>query len=140
MPTLPAPNLLGAAASGLCAVHCALTPFLLAARPALDMAAHATGHGHDHGHEHGVGWALFDYAFLAVSFVAVYYSVREAHASWLRWGLWVAWAVFAVGIASESVGPPFGKTFMYSGSAALVGLHLWGFRQLRERDVRVDLA
>ncbi len=46
-------------------------------------------------------------------------------------GLWVAWGVFAAGIACEHTGFAGGAWLMYLGSAVLVVLHgakLWGLR------------
>jgi len=116
-------NLLGAAASGLCAVHCAITPLIFAAKPLL-------AHAHD-GHEHAHGsplWAAFDYIFLALSFVAVWYSVRNTSHSNLKKVLWASWGVFAAGILFEAFHLPYGHWLMYTGSIALVVGHLLNYR------------
>jgi len=119
-------NLLGAAASGLCAVHCAITPLVFAAKPILE---HAAG---EHGHAHGSPlWAAFDYIFLVLSFVAVYYSVRHSNHRSLKWVLWVSWVVFAVGILFEAFHLPYGHWLMYGGSIALVVGHLVNYRYCR---------
>lgn len=121
-------NLLGAAASGLCAIHCAITPFIFAAKPLLE---HAHG-GHEHGHAHGSPlWAAFDYIFLVLSFIAVWYSVRITNHRTLKLVLWVSWAVFAAGILFEAFELPYGHWLMYSGSIALVIAHLKNYQYCR---------
>jgi hypothetical protein len=119
-------NLLGAAASGLCAVHCAVTPLLFAAKPILE---HAAG---DQGHAHGSPlWAAFDYVFLVLSFVAVWYSVRNTNHRILKRVLWISWCVFATGILFEAFHLPYGHWLMYGGSIVLVVAHLKNFQHCR---------
>lgn len=119
-------NLLGAAASGLCAIHCAVTPLLFAAKPMLEHAAA------EHGHAHGSPlWAAFDYIFLVLSFVAVWFSARHTNHNTLKKALWVSWLVFAVGILFEAFHLPYGHWLMYSGSIALVVAHLLNYRHCR---------
>ncbi|MEL6305436.1 MAG: MerC domain-containing protein, partial [Bacteroidota bacterium] len=82
-------DFLGVAASGLCAIHCALTPVFFAARPILESTV-----GH---HHHGNGfWSLLDYLFLVLSLAAVWYSARHTRHKGIRKVLWVAWVVFAI--------------------------------------------
>jgi hypothetical protein len=116
-------NLIGAAASGLCAVHCAATPLLFVAKPLLEGAAG------EHAHAHGSPlWAAFDYVFLVLSFVAVWYSTRHTDHRTLTRVLWVSWAVFALGLLSEPFNLPYGSWLMYGGSITLVVAHLKNFQ------------
>lgn len=120
-------DLLGAAASGLCAIHCTLTPLLFAAKPILEgtMGEQA----------HGVGfWAVFDYVFLVLSLAAVWYSARHTSHSTIKWVLWIAWIVFAIGILSEPLELAYGKWLMYIGSITLVVAHLQNYRYCRSRE------
>lgn len=119
-------DLLGAAASGLCAVHCAVAPLLFAAKPILE---HATG---EHGHAHGsFVWAAFDYVFLALSFVAVWYSARRTDHRILKRVLWGSWGVFAMGILFESFHLPYGHWLMYGGSITLVVAHIKNYQHCK---------
>ncbi len=112
---------LGATASSLCAIHCTLTPLVLAAKPVLDSTM-----GHQHGgHEF---WVLLDYLFLVLSLVAVWYSSKHTSHSGIKKVLWAAWVVFAMGLLSESFGFSYGKWFMYAGSITLVIAHLQNHR------------
>ncbi|MEL6277075.1 MAG: MerC domain-containing protein, partial [Bacteroidota bacterium] len=76
-------DLLGVTASGLCAIHCTLTPLLFAAKPVMDTAVGEHAHG-------SAFWAILDYAFLALSLVAVWYSARHTSHSTIKWVLWGA--------------------------------------------------
>ncbi len=119
---------LGASASGLCAIHCTLTPILFAAKPAI---ASTMG---EHGHAHGM-WAALDYIFLVLSFVAVWYSARNTTHTTFKWVLWVALAVFTFGLLSEPLELSFGKWFMYAGSIALVITHIQNYRYCQKCEV-----
>ena len=114
-------DLMGAAASGLCAIHCTLTPLILAVRPVLE--------GSVGEHAHGCGsWAALDYVFLTFSLVAVWFSARyTSHAS-IKWILWIAWVIFAAGLFAEPLGFSHGKWLMYGGSITLVITHIQNYR------------
>ena len=114
-------DILGAFASGLCAIHCAITPLFFAARPILE-STHA-------GHHHGNGfWSSLDYIFLVLSFFAVWFSARHTSKKALKWILWLAWLVFAVGLFSELFHFSSGIWLMYTGSFALVIAHIQNYR------------
>ncbi|MEO1258341.1 MAG: MerC domain-containing protein [Bacteroidota bacterium] len=116
---------LGVAASGLCAIHCALTPLLFAAKPILE----GTMGEHVHGH---FLWAAMDYIFLVLSFLAVWYSARHTTHATLKWVLWAAWAAFALGLLSESLELPLGSWFMYAGSITLVIAHIKNYHHCQQ--------
>lgn len=114
-------DLLGAAASGLCAIHCTLTPIFFAAKPVLDSTLGEYAHG-------GGFWAALDYVFLVLSLLAVWYSARHTSHKTIKWVLWVAWGVFAIGLLSEPLDFTHGKWLMYAGSITLVVAHLQNYR------------
>lgn len=120
-------DLLGAAASGLCAIHCTLTPLLFAAKPLLDGTVGEHAHG-------GGFWAVFDYVFLLLSLAAVWYSARHTSHPTIKWVLWVSWVVFAIGILAEPLALSFGKWLMYAGSISLVITHLQNYRYCQNAD------
>ncbi len=116
---------LGAAASGLCAIHCTLTPLFFAAKPVLEstIGGHAVNQSL---------WASLDFVFLALSLLAVWYSARHTVHTTLKWVLWVAWAVFAIGLLAEPLELSFGPWFMYAGSIALVIAHIQNYRHCKQ--------
>lgn len=118
---------LGAAASGLCAIHCTLTPLFFAAKPVWESTAVEYGHG---------VWGMLDYVFLILSFLAVRYSALHTTHITLKWVLWLAWGVFALGLLSESFA--FGKWLMYAGSITLVIAHIKNYRHCQQ--CKVDMS
>ncbi|WP_394748896.1 MerC domain-containing protein [Spongiimicrobium salis] len=118
-------DLLGVAASGLCAVHCALTPLFFATRPILENIIGK--------HHHASGyWALLDYLFLILGLIAVWYSARHTVHKGIKSILWAAWGVFALGLLSETFHFIYGMWFMYLGSIALVVAHIYNHRYCKK--------
>ncbi|WP_422080146.1 MerC domain-containing protein [Ulvibacterium sp.] len=125
-------DLLGAVASGLCAIHCALTPVFFAAKPVLESTMGQ--------HSHGEGvWALLDYLFLILSLAAVWYSARHTNHIRIKRVLWGAWAVFAIGLLSEPFHLHHGKWFMYIGSITLVVAHVYNHRYCRMSPLKTPI-
>ena len=118
-------DLLGVTASGLCAIHCALAPVLFATRPVLESTMGT--------HSHGPGfWALLDYLFLIFSLVAVWFSARHTTHKGIKRVLWIAWAVFSIGLLSETFHFHQGKWLMYIGSIVLVLAHTYNHRYCKK--------
>ncbi len=121
-------DLLGAWASGLCAVHCAVTPLLFAAQASAHFGQHVAGQ------EVMLPWywGVLDWAFLLLAFVAILYTSRQVAAAWVKWGMWAAWSVIAAVIISETLHLHLvSHAFMYLGAFTLIGLHLYNHRQCR---------
>jgi hypothetical protein len=114
-------DILGVMASGLCAIHCAITPVFFLARPLLEHSTDAHGDGHGF-------WSLLDYVFLVVSLVAVWYSSKHTTHKNIKWILWSAWIVFATGLGSEIFSFQYGIWLMYAGSVALIIAHIKNYR------------
>ena len=114
-------DLFGAAVSGLCAIHCTLTPLFFAARPLLETSLHDLPHT-------AAWWASLDYVFLLLSLAAVGYSAHRTDSKAIRVTLWGAWAVFACGLLLEPLEISLAKAMMYAGSAALIVAHLLNHR------------
>ncbi len=114
-------DLLGSAASALCAIHCVLTPIFFASRPIID------GIASQHSHE-GHYWVAMDYVFWIISLAAVWYSARHTRNRTIQWVLWISWLVFSWGLLAHINELVFGKGFMYIGSFALIIGHMWNYR------------
>ena len=114
-------DLFGATISGLCAIHCTLTPLFFAARPLLETSVHDVPHV-------GQWWATLDYLFLVLSLAAVGYSAHRTDSKAIRVALWAAWTVFACGLLLEPVAISVAKAMMYAGSATLIIAHLLNHR------------
>lgn len=110
------PNLWGSLTSGLCLAHCVATPFLFTAH-----AGHVQGH-----HSHPHWWGFLDIFFIALSFFAVFYSVRNTSKYWMKSALWLSWALLAMIIVNEKIQlMPLAEAFIYIPSIALIVLHLY---------------
>ena len=122
LPRLPALDCLGAASSTLCAIHCLLTPLLLAALPVLGL--------------HVVFGEPLEWAFvavgLAVGTLALVPSFRRLHGQLLPLMLFLGgaslWAVARIGPASDSA---LEVPTMLAGSASVVTAHIVNRRLCR---------
>ena len=109
-------DILGSTASTLCLLHCLATPLLFAAH---------TGHVHGH-HSHPFWWGMLDLVFIAISFMAVFWSVRNTSRSWMKYALWLSWVFLAFVIVNEKLGViHLVEEIIYLPSLALVVLHLY---------------
>ncbi len=116
------PNIWGSFTSGLCLAHCVATPFLFAAHP---------GHVHGH-HAHPFWWGCIDVLFIVLSFLAVFWSVRNTSKYWMKYALWISWALLAVLVVNEKLELlPVAEAFFYFPSIALIVLHLYNRKYCR---------
>ncbi|MEL7340201.1 MAG: MerC domain-containing protein [Bacteroidota bacterium] len=117
-------DILGAAASSLCLIHCIATPFLFVAQAGL--ADH-----HDH-HGHGASpawWGFIDIALLVVSFAAVYWSVKKTTKQWLKFALYGSWVFLAFIILNEKLEfIHLAEAWIYAPAVSLVGFHLYNWK------------
>lgn len=109
-------DIIGMFASSLCLLHCTFTPFLF--------IAHAQLASHDIAIP--FWWKVLDYVFLAISFMAVYWSVKTTSKAWMKPAFWGTWAVLFFILMNEKVHlfhiPEF---TIYLPSLGLVFLHIY---------------
>ena len=111
-------DILGAIASSLCLIHCLATPFLFIAQ--------ASAHGHHHHEAAPLWWQSVDYIFLAISFVAVYYSASKTNLNWMPVALYSSWALLALFILNEKLHLfHLDHLFIFIPAIGLVSLHLY---------------
>ncbi len=118
-------DMFGASISGLCALHCALSPLLFISKP---LTTGLTDH-HHHGNSF---WAVLDFVFLALSLVAVWYSSTHTSIKASKWLLWLAWFALAFGIVAEHADIPNGTWLMYAGSISLIIIHIRNYGGFKE--------
>lgn len=106
----------GIIGSTLCALHCAFTPFIVAALSAAQTAEEE--------------WAWLDYVFIGLCLWAVFHSAKHTNSKKIKIGLWAAWAIFATGILLEDVFESM-NYIAYAGSVALVVLHILNIRHFK---------
>lgn len=114
--TISKPDIFGATASTLCAIHCLAAPMLFLAQASLST-----------GHIEIPGWyQMIDYIFLTVSFLAVFYSVKNSSKSWMRKMLWLTFAVLFSAIINETFEVfHLGEAAVFIPAFSLSGLHLY---------------
>ena len=119
------PDLVGMFASGLCAIHCAITPFIFVAKPFLNQVVGSSELNCAHA---PLAWRLFDFFFLFVSLLAVGYSAKNSDRLAIKRTFWISWSFLFVGLVTAKF---FGHALMYIGSFALVATHFINFRYCR---------
>ena len=113
------PDIIGATASGLCALHCMATPFLFI----------ATAHTATWGIEKPSWWQLIDYIFIVISFFAIYKATRNTTKNWMKYALWGTWVMLSLAVMNETFEiSELPEASVYSPALVLVVLHLYNQR------------
>lgn len=115
-------DLIGAFASGLCMVHCAVTPFIFIAQTCSMACCDAAP----------AWWRWIDYFFLLISFFAIIQSTKFTVSKWIKPALWLAWGGLVFTVFNETnYWLNMGKNFKYVPALFLVGLHLYNLKFCR---------
>lgn len=125
----------GIIAAMVCLIHCLAAPLLLGAAA----HSHATLEGHAH-HHADAPWYLhraWDFVFLGIGLVAVWYSTRHSHQRWMKRLLWGTFGALAFSVLLEAQGEWF-RYLVYAASLVLVSAHLLQLRQVSRRPVKAD--
>ena len=113
------PDSLGALASLLCLVHCALTPFIFISQACVVSCCE----------ESPVWWQSIDYLFLIISFFAIYKSAKTSSNRVIKKLLWFFWCALCLLILNKSIQLfSISHNFMYSTAIFLSILHLYNLR------------
>lgn len=115
-------DLLGAAASFLCLIHCIATPFLFVAAACTESCCASAP----------AWWRWIDIGFLIIAFFAVFRSARKGINRVLKTGLWISWVGLAVFVTNEQLALfPVSHYFKYGSGLALITFHLLNLRHCR---------
>ncbi len=109
-------DIIGMFASSLCLLHCTFTPLLFIAHAQLAS------------HHEGIPfwWKVLDYAFLAISFIAVYWSVKVTSKAWMKYAFWGTWSLLFVILINEKLHwLHIPEAAIYFPSLGLVFLHIY---------------
>ncbi|MEL6675976.1 MAG: MerC domain-containing protein [Bacteroidota bacterium] len=110
----------------LCLIHCLAGPVLIG------LGAHVHVHETAAGtHEHASIWLShsWDFLFLAIGLVAVWFSARHTSSSLLKVLLWAAYLFLAAMLMLEAYAEVF-RYLAYAASLALIGAHILNLRTL----------
>ena len=109
-------DILGAAASTLCLIHCVATPFIFIAQTCAVTCCNDTP----------VWWKFIDYFFLIISFFAIYRSTQTTASNWIKPLLWSSWFLLLIVIVNEKLAWfTLHDTFIYVPAVLLITLHLY---------------
>ena len=83
----------GILASTLCMIHCLATPFLFIAKCSSMSCCGASP----------IWWSAIDFAFLLISFFAIYQSSKNTLKKWIKYALWFSWILLLVVLINEKL-------------------------------------
>ena len=107
---------LGIVASGLCLVHCLLTPFIFIAHTGSIMFQET----------HPVWWKTLDIIFLGLSFIAIRKSSKTTSKPKMKYAFWISWTLLFIIVINEKLSIlPIPEATIYLVSSLLVGLHFY---------------
>lgn len=106
----------GIIASVVCLVHCLIFPVLVILRIPLSEWLHEF-------------WHSLEYIFLAISFVAVFFSARSTVKPWMRYFLWTSFFALAASILLKHYEAVF-DTVAIAAALILITAHILNIRQL----------
>lgn len=115
---------LGALASGLCLLHCIITPFIFIAQSSVSNHV-----------EVPLWWGTIDIMLIVISFFAVYWSAKNSGKQWITIGLWLCWALMSFVILNEKIGlielPEYS---IYAPAIGLIVLHIYNRKYCKCED------
>lgn len=112
-------DLVGIIASGLCLVHCLLTPVLFVAKSCSVSCCDAAPSW----------WLWFDVAFLFVAFFAVRKTTTTTTKKWVEYALWISWSLLALMIINEQLGLlKIARVISFLPAISLVIFHLYNLK------------
>jgi hypothetical protein len=113
---------IGAVSSALCMLHCLATPFLFLSQSSLIFISV----------DFTLPWFIINYIFLFISFIAIYYSVKNSSNRFIRIFLYLFWAVLSGLIINESLGIlSIPETATYLSASSLICLHIYNLKYCR---------
>lgn len=114
-------DMIGAIASGLCVIHCIATPFLFVAQ-SCSVTKKCCSAG-------PTWWSAIDYIFIVITFFAVYQSTKNTTKEWLKYAMFVNWAVLTFLVINEKISflaiADWGK---YLAAGMLIILHFYNLK------------
>jgi len=118
--TIPKSDIVGAVASGLCALHCIATPFLFVAQ-----SCSVTGCCESS----PTWWSLIDYLFIGITFFAVYQSGKQSSKPWLKYSLFAIWSLLSLLVMNEKMNfISISEWWKYLMAFGLICLHMYNLK------------
>lgn len=113
---------IGASTSGLCMLHCFATPLIfLSQSAAINISQEIT-----------FLWYLLNYMFLLISFIAIYYSVKNSSNFLVKVLLYLFWLLLSALIINEALSIfPVPELYTYISAFSLSSLHIYNLKYCR---------
>ncbi len=114
-------DVVGAIASGLCAIHCIATPFLFIAQScSTQTSCCASG---------PTWWSAIDYIFIVITFFAVYQSGINSSKSWMKYALMTLWLLLSLLVLNGKFNVlNISELWKYLMAFSLISLHLYNLK------------
>jgi len=118
------PDILGAVASGLCAIHCMATPFLFVMQSCSSTSSCCSASP--------FWWSAIDYIFMGITFFAIHHAGRKSKLHWMKSALYATWVILTILIFNEKLALlPISSLWKYISAFVLISLHLYNLRHCR---------
>lgn len=113
---------IGASTSGLCMLHCFATPLIfLSQAAAINISPEIT-----------FLWYSLNYMFLLISFIAIYYSVKNSSNFLVKVLLYLFWLLLSALIINEALSIfPVPELYTYISAFSLSSLHIYNLKYCR---------
>ena len=113
---------IGASTSGLCMLHCFATPLIfLSQAAAINISPEIT-----------FLWYSLNYMFLFISFIAIYYSVKNSSNFLVKVLLYLFWLLLSALIINEGLSIfPVPELYTYISAFSLSSLHIYNLKYCR---------
>ena len=113
---------IGASPSGLCMLHCFATPLIfLSQSAAINISLDIT-----------FLWYSLNYMFLLISFIAIYYSVKNSSNFLVKVLLYLFWLLLSALIINEGLSIfPVPELYTYISAFSLSSLHIYNLKYCR---------
>ena len=113
---------IGASTSGLCMLHCFATPLIfLSQSAAINISLDIT-----------FLWYSLNYMFLLISFIAIYYSVKNSSNFLVKVLLYLFWLLLSALIINEGLSIfPVPELYTYISALSLSSLHIYNLKYCR---------
>ena len=113
---------IGASTSGLCMLHCFATPLIfLSQSAAINISLDIT-----------FLWYSLNYMFLLISFIAIYYSVKNSSNFLVKVLLYLFWLLLSALTINEGLSIfPVPELYTYISAFSLSSLHIYNLKYCR---------
>jgi MerC mercury resistance protein. len=116
-------DLIGVIASGLCAVHCIITPFLFLAQSCSTTSCCGSTPS---------WWSSIDYLFIGITFFAVFHSGKNSSKPWIKYALFSIWGLLSILVLNGKFNLlNISEWWKYLTAFGLISLHLYNLKFCR---------